>query len=63
MSGPGHPYERRRELTAVELGGWVQVVAFNAGVALLAVRAAGSPMRWVGAVGAGLALVAVRSRS
>ena len=56
MSRPGHPDERRRELAAVEVGGTVQVVAMNLGIALLAVRAAGWTGGAVGAVGAGLAL-------
>jgi nitrite reductase (NO-forming) len=56
MARPGHPDERRRELAAVEVGGTLQVIGLNAGVALLALRAAGWVSGGVGAVGAGLAL-------
>lgn len=56
MAHPGHPDDRRRQLAAIELGGTLQVVTFNVGVALLALGGAG----WIGggsaAVGAGLAL-------
>jgi nitrite reductase (NO-forming) len=56
MSRPGHPDERRRELAAVEVGGTLQVLALNAGIALLALGAAGWAPSGAGAVGAGLAL-------
>jgi nitrite reductase (NO-forming) len=56
MARPGHPDERRRQLSAVELGGTAQVLGLNAGVALLALRAAGWVPSAAGAVGAGLAL-------
>jgi len=35
MARPGHPDERRRWLAAIEVGGTVQVLALNLGVALL----------------------------
>ncbi len=56
MARPGHPDERRRQLAAIELGGALQLSALNAGVALLALAAAGWAPRSVGALGAGLAL-------
>jgi nitrite reductase (NO-forming) len=56
MSRPGHPDERRRELAGVEVGGALQLLALNVGVALLVVRAAGWSTGALGAVGAGLAL-------
>lgn len=56
MSRPGHPEPRRRQLAAIELGWAIQLVALNAGVALLALAGAGWVSGTVGAVGAGLAL-------
>jgi nitrite reductase (NO-forming) len=56
MAHPGHPDARRRELLAIEFGGTFQVVAMNAGIALLALTGAGWTSGAVGAVGAGLAL-------
>jgi nitrite reductase (NO-forming) len=41
MARPGHPDERRAWLAAIEVGGTAQVVALNAGVALLALGGAG----------------------
>lgn len=41
MARPGHPDERRRWLAAIEVGGTVQVLALNAGVAVLALSGAG----------------------
>src|SRR3990170_2505628 len=56
MARPGHPDERRRQLSAIELGGVVQILALNAGVLLLALAGAGWVSGTVGAIGAGLAL-------
>lgn len=56
MARPGHPDERRRQLAAIELGGAVQLLSLNAGVALLALAGAGWVSDTIGAVGAGLAL-------
>ncbi|HSJ51965.1 MAG TPA: hypothetical protein VLA90_11905, partial [Actinomycetota bacterium] len=56
MAHPGHPDDRRRQLAAIELGGSLQVVTFNAGVALLAFAGAGWVSGGAAAVGAGLAL-------
>jgi nitrite reductase (NO-forming) len=56
MARPGHPDERRRQLAAVEVGGTLQVVGLNVGIALLALRAAGWVPGTVGGIGAGLAL-------
>ncbi len=56
MGRPGHPDERRRQLAAVEVGGTLEVLGFNAGVALLALAGAGWGTPAVGAIGAGLAL-------
>lgn len=56
MARPGHPDDRKRQLAVIEVGGTLQVLVLNAGVALLAVWAAGWVGGVVGAVGAGLAL-------
>jgi len=56
MSRPGHPDERRRQLAAIELGGPLQVIALNGGIALLVLTGAGWAPRAVGALGAGLAV-------
>jgi hypothetical protein len=56
MTRPGHPDDRRRQLAGIELGGTLQVLALNAGIALLAIAGAGWASGTVGAVGAGLAL-------
>lgn len=56
MARPGHPDERRRQLAAVEVGGTLQLVGLNAGVALLALHGAGWVSPTVGSIGAGLAL-------
>jgi nitrite reductase (NO-forming) len=57
MATPGHPTERRRSLAAFELLAPVQVLLLNAGLVLVAARAAG----WVGAglgrIGAATALI------
>jgi len=56
MARPGHPDERRRQLSAIELGRVVQLLSLNAGVLLLALAGAGWVSGTAGAVGAGLAL-------
>jgi nitrite reductase (NO-forming) len=56
MAHPGHPDDRRRQLAAIEFGGRLQVVAYNAGVALLVAAGGGWLGGVAGAVGAGLAL-------
>ena len=56
MARPGHPDERRRQLAAIEFGGSLQLVVLNAGIALLALAAAGWAPGSVAALGAGLAL-------
>jgi nitrite reductase (NO-forming) len=56
MARPGHPDDRRRQLAAIEFGAGVQVVALNAGVALLALAGAGWLGGVAGAIGSGLAL-------
>jgi nitrite reductase (NO-forming) len=56
MARPGHPDDRRRQLAAIEFGAGVQVVAFNLGVALLALAGAGWLGGTAGAAGTGLAL-------
>lgn len=56
MARPGHPDERRRQLAASELGGWLQLVALNGGLALMALAGAGWVSGTAGAVGLGLAL-------
>ncbi|GIV00647.1 MAG: hypothetical protein KatS3mg014_2262 [Actinomycetota bacterium] len=58
MNRPGHPDERRRQLAVGEVGGALQLAAYNLGVALLALAGAGWAPRSAGAVGAGLALAA-----
>ncbi|HLB61223.1 MAG TPA: hypothetical protein VJN50_00550 [Actinomycetota bacterium] len=56
MARPAHPDVRRRFLAATELGGRLQVLLLNAGLVLVAARAAG----WIGdggaTVGTGLAV-------
>ncbi len=56
MATPGHPEQRRRSLAGAELGSRLQLVTLNAGLALMALRAAGWVSDPVGAVGVGLAL-------
>ena len=56
MSRPGHPDERRAWLSAIEVGGTVQVLALNAGVALLALGGAGALPPSAARAGAFLAL-------
>jgi nitrite reductase (NO-forming) len=56
MARPGHPDERRRQLSAIELGASVQLLVLNGGVALLTLAAAGWAPGAVGALGAWLAL-------
>jgi len=56
MARPGHPDERRRQLTVTELGGRLQLVALNAGLALMALAGAGWVSEAAGAIGLGLAL-------
>jgi hypothetical protein len=56
MARPGHPDDRRRQLAAIELGGSLQLVALNAGIALLVLAAGGWAPGSVGALGVGLAL-------
>jgi nitrite reductase (NO-forming) len=58
MARPGHPEERRRQLAAGELAGVAQVLAFNLGIGLLGLRAAGWAGGGVGRLGAALALAA-----
>jgi nitrite reductase (NO-forming) len=56
MARPGHPDDRRRQLAVTELGGTLQLVALNAGIALMALSGAGWLSSTAGAVGLGLAL-------
>jgi nitrite reductase (NO-forming) len=56
MSRPGHPDDRRRSLAGAELGGRLQLVALNAGLVLMVLRAGGWVPDVLGAVGVGLAL-------
>jgi len=56
MARPGHPDERRRWLAAVEVGGTVQVLALNLGVALLALSGADALPASAARAGAILAL-------
>ena len=58
MNRPGHPDERRRQLAVAEVGGPLQLAAYNLGVGLLALAGAGWVPRSAGAAGAGLALAA-----
>jgi nitrite reductase (NO-forming) len=53
---PGHPDVRRAALVAIEFAAWVQVVALNAGVALMSLRAAGWLGRTAGSIGVTLTL-------
>ena len=53
---PGHPDVRRAGLVAIEFAAWVQLVAMNAGVALMSMRAAGWLGRTAGSVGVALTL-------
>ncbi len=53
---PGHPDVRRATLVAIEFAAWVQVVALNAGVALMSMRAAGWLGPTAGSIGVALAL-------
>ncbi|HZD79982.1 MAG TPA: hypothetical protein VE646_08070, partial [Actinomycetota bacterium] len=53
---PGHPDDRRRSLAGAELGGRLQLVALNAGLVLMVLRAGGWVPDVLGAVGVGLAL-------
>ena len=56
MQRPAHPDERRATLVALEFGGWVELVALNVGVALMATRGAGWVSSTVGSAGVVLAL-------
>lgn len=56
MARPGHPDERRRWLAAIEAGGTLQVVALNAGIALVALAGADAIPDTLGRAGAVLAL-------
>ncbi len=56
MARPGHPAERRRQLSVGELGGTLQLVALNAGLMLLLGAVLGWGPGWLEPVGAGLAL-------
>ncbi len=56
MARPAHPDERRGFLAAVEFGGWLQIVALNAGLLLMALRGVGWAPGLVGSAGVGLAL-------
>ncbi len=56
MQRPAHPDERRATLVALEFGGWAELVLFNLGVALMAVRGAGWVSSAAGRAGVVLAL-------
>lgn len=56
MGKPGHPDERRGFLTAMELGGRLQLVALNAGFLLMLLRSGGWVPDGAGMAGVGLAL-------
>jgi len=56
MVRPGHPDERRLWLAAIEAGGTLQVIALNAGVALLALAGGDALPGVAGRAGAVLAL-------
>jgi nitrite reductase (NO-forming) len=56
MARPGHPDERRRQLAVGELGGTLQLVAYDGGLLLLLIGAIGRGPDGLAAVGAGLAL-------
>jgi nitrite reductase (NO-forming) len=58
IARPGHPDERRRQLAAGELGGRLELAAYNLGIGLLALRAAGWTSGGIGRLGAVLALAA-----
>ncbi len=58
MNRPGHPDERRRQLAVAEVGGALEVASYDLGAALLALAGAGWAPRFLGAIGAGLALAA-----
>jgi nitrite reductase (NO-forming) len=58
MQAAGGPAEHRVHLTVTELGANAQVVAFNAGLALVALRAAGLVPNWTARVGGAVALAA-----
>ena len=53
MARPGHPETRRRSLAAFEVAAPVQLVLLNAGLGLMALRAAG----WVGSWAADLGVI------
>ncbi len=64
MGRPGHPDSRRASLVAIEFAAWVQLLALNVGVGLMAADAAGwagPAAGWAGLrialLGAGIALV------
>jgi nitrite reductase (NO-forming) len=56
MGRPAHPDDRRRFLAATEVGGRLQVLVLNLGLALVAMRSAGWIGQGGGTAGAGLAL-------
>ena len=57
MNRPGHPDERRAQLAAIEWGGAAELVAMNAGLAMLAVAATVRGAAGLAAAGAIVALV------
>ena len=59
MQRPAHPDQRRATLRALEFGGWIELFALNAGVALLAARGAGWVPAAVGEAGVILASAGV----
>jgi nitrite reductase (NO-forming) len=56
MARPGHPEERRRQLAATEFARTIELIALNAGVAMMALAGAGWVVDTVGTAGAWLAL-------
>ena len=59
MQRPAHPDERRATLIALEFGGWIELIALNAGVALMATRGAGWGSAGAGQIGVILVSVGV----
>jgi len=57
MQRAAHPDERRATLMALEFGGWIELIALNAGVALMAARGAGWVPAGAGQLGVILAFV------
>lgn len=56
IARPGHPDERRRFLSVMELAWPLQLLALNGGLVLMAVRGAGWTSATLGSIGVGLAL-------